>query len=265
MSEESSFLASSHWNNHPCGTYQDSSYILTYHELLALFDQKSQQQSWQTRYIPYNDYRHKPILEIGTGVGFELLRFASGGAICHGLDVTDRHIDNTYSTFSRYHFLCDVRKEDISVHRSTFEDESFDLIYSFGVIHHIESRSFMYSEVARMLKPEGRLIFVTYNLFSLATLSLYIHSLINLNIFRFGLSKVHSTIEAGVDIRSANLPHVELKSKSFWKKEFRDNGFKILSTSTHQIYFSRSRLLNNLVYPLHPFLGWYNYFELKKF
>jgi len=264
MSNESSFLASSHWNNYPCGTYQDSSYILSYHDLLALFAQKLQQQSWQTRYIPYSEYSHKPVLEIGTGVGFELLRFASGGAICHGLDVTDRHIDNTYSTFARYNFPCDVRKEDISVHRSTFKDESFDLIYSFGVIHHIESRTSLYSEIARMLKPEGRVIFVTYNLYSLATLSLYIHSLINLNLFRFGRSKVHSTIEIGVDIRSATLPHVELKSKIFWKQEFSENGFQIVRTSTHQIYFSRFKLLNTILLPLHRFFGWYNYYELKK-
>jgi 2-polyprenyl-3-methyl-5-hydroxy-6-metoxy-1,4-benzoquinol methylase len=264
MSEKSSELASSHWNIHPCGTYQESSYILSYHDLLTLFNQKLQQQPWQKHYIPYNKFKHKPVLEIGTGVGFDLLRFASGGAICHGLDITDRHIANTYTTFSRYSFACDVRKEDISLHRSSFEDEYFDLIYSFGVIHHIESRSLMYSEVARMLKPNGRVIFVTYNLFSLATLSLYLHSIINLNIFRFGRSKVHSTIEAGVDIRSSFLPYVELKTKSFWEKEFKDNGFHVVSTSTHQVYFSRYKFLNIILYPLHPFLGWYNYFELNK-
>lgn len=265
MSKKSSKLSSDFWNHNPCGSYEElKNYICSASELRQIFNIKLLQQSWQNDVIPYRLYQNKKILEIGVGVGFDLLRFSLYGAKCYGIDVTDRHIDNTLATFNCFSQHCDVRKEDISCKISTFESSSFDLIYSFGVIHHIENRLLFYREISRLLKPDGKIIFVTYNLLSLATLSLYFHSLFNLNLFRFGFRKVHSTIEAGVKIDSNSLPHVELHSKYFWINEFRSNNLRVLSSSTHQLYFSRLGKFNRLLRPFERYLGWYNLFMLSK-
>lgn len=264
MSVDSSRSASEHWSTYPCGTYQAlDNYLCSFSELNQIFNVKLLQQSWQSKHIPYSDYSGKNVLEIGIGVGFELLRFASYGAFCSGLDVTDRHINNTLNTFNMYSKICDLRKEDISVESSSFSNHQFDLIYSFGVIHHIENRSLLYREVQRLLKPDGKIIFVTYNLNSLSTLSLYAHSLLNLNLFKYGINKVNSTIEAGVDINSPILPHVELKSRSSWSSEFNSSGFRLDKASTHQLYFHRLGYFNKYLAPFEPFLGWYNLFELS--
>jgi 2-polyprenyl-3-methyl-5-hydroxy-6-metoxy-1,4-benzoquinol methylase len=263
MSRKSSQSACSHWNRQPCGTYSaPAGYFCSYAELEDIFKVKLKQQSWQSVDIPFTQYSKKNVLEIGIGVGFDLLRFASYGANCFGLDVTERHIDNTLLTFNRYSYNCDLRKEDISITHSSFDDSTFDLIYSFGVIHHIENRENLYHEVARMLKPHGKIIFVTYNLFSLAALSLFIHSIANLNIFRYGPTKILSTIEHGVDLSSTELPYVELHSKHYWITEFNNYQLKVLSASTRQIYFTRLGPLNVLFKPLERLFGWYNIFVL---
>ena len=80
--------------------------------------------------------------------------------------------------------------------RVRFRIPLFDLIYSFGVIHHIENRSLLYSEIIRMLKSGGRVIFVTITYYSLLLHYLFTYSILNRTFFKkFGRSKIHSTID----------------------------------------------------------------------
>ena len=44
-----------------------------------------------------------------------------------------------------------------------FEDETFDAVYTFGVLHHIPDVSKAISEIHRVLKPGGKLLFMVYN------------------------------------------------------------------------------------------------------
>jgi ubiquinone/menaquinone biosynthesis C-methylase UbiE len=65
-----------------------------------------------------------------------------------------------------------------------FENDSFDIIYSWGVLHHTPDMQKAIDEIYRVLKPEGKVIIMMYNRYSLVGLQLYIlHGLLKLKPF----------------------------------------------------------------------------------
>jgi len=73
-------------------------------------------------------------LEVGCGVGTDLLQFARAGARVHGVDLSRQSVALAQRRLELYGFEAEIREADAEA--LPFEDETFDLVYSWGVIHH---------------------------------------------------------------------------------------------------------------------------------
>jgi SAM-dependent methyltransferase len=107
----------------------------------------------------------KRVLEIGPGVGTDLVQFARAGAICHGVDITRAHLNHTHGNFHRegltfFGSLCDAA--DLS----EYGDGYFDLVLCNGVLHHIPEDEQVIAEIHRVLRPGGILLLIVYNRWS---------------------------------------------------------------------------------------------------
>lgn len=102
----------------------------------------------------------KKLLEVGVGAGTDHLQWARAGARCFGVDLTSAAIETTKARFSLYGFESELQRLDAEV--LPFEDESFDVVYSWGVIHHSEKPERIIEEIRRVLKPGGRFIGMLY-------------------------------------------------------------------------------------------------------
>lgn len=117
------------------------------------------------KYIPqiaeFEYHYGEKVLEIGVGVGTDLIQFAKHGAIVSGIDLTENAIEMTKKNFElkgvKYKTLQTENAEDLS-----FEDNSFDLVYSFGVLHHTSHTDVAIKEIYRVLKDEGKAIVMFY-------------------------------------------------------------------------------------------------------
>lgn len=119
----------------------------------------------------------KKILEVGVGAGTDHLQWARAGAICYGVDITDAAIETTKTCLSLYGFESNLQRVDAEV--LPFDDESFDLVYSWGVIHHSEHPERIIQEIRRVLKPGGIFIGMVYGRFSLLAFRVWVkHALI---------------------------------------------------------------------------------------
>ena len=102
------------------------------------------------------------VLEIGVGVGTDLMQYAKHGAIVSGIDLTQNAIDLTKRNFElkklKYKYLESQDAENLS-----FADNSFDLVYSFGVLHHTPNTDKAIKEVHRVLKQNGKAIIMLYS------------------------------------------------------------------------------------------------------
>ena len=128
----------------------------------------------QTRYalepfiIPFADFpaaEGKRVLEIGVGLGADHQRFAEAGALLSGADLTPRAIDLTRRRLDMRGLKSDLRVGDAE--HLEYADNGFDLVYSWGVIHHSPDTDKAVQEIFRVLKPGGLAKAMIYHRYSL--------------------------------------------------------------------------------------------------
>ncbi len=105
--------------------------------------------------------KDKDVLEIGVGLGADHQRFAAAGARLSGVDLTERAILHTRQRLALFGLASDLRVGDAE--RLPFDDDSFDLVYSWGVIHHSPETDAAAREILRVLRPGGRFAVMIYH------------------------------------------------------------------------------------------------------
>jgi SAM-dependent methyltransferase len=116
---------------------------------------------------------------VGSGIdSAELLR---NGAFVTGLDFSPHAIKNSRQLFKEANLQGDVVLSDAT--SIPFKDSEFDVVYSYGVVHHIPNVLGVLSEVKRVLRPGGSFLGMVYNRDSL----LYAYSIVYLRGVREGL------------------------------------------------------------------------------
>jgi SAM-dependent methyltransferase len=120
----------------------------------------------------FTRYHGKRLLEIGVGAGTDHLQWARAGAECFGVDLTDAAIDITRERLACYGLHSTLRRVDAEI--LPFPDASFDVVYSWGVIHHSERPEAIVAEVHRVLRPGGVFVGMVYARYSPAVCKLWI-------------------------------------------------------------------------------------------
>ena len=101
------------------------------------------------------------VLEIGCGLGTDGAQFAEAGADYTGVDLTDAAVELTRKRFELFNLRGSFRTADAE--KLDFADESFDLVYSHGVLHHTPETGKAIQEIHRVLRPGGRAIVMLYH------------------------------------------------------------------------------------------------------
>lgn len=172
-----------YWNEHPCGTQ----FTGLEWGSKEFFDEVERfryaSQPFMDSLMGFNTFRGKKLLEIGCGLGTDLLQFARGGAVVTGVDLTPRSIELVKRRFDLYRVKVEALVADAE--HLPFADESFDVVYSFGVLHHTPDTQQAVNEVYRVLKRGGSIIIMLYHKTSLHyALGTPLHALHRLSNFR---------------------------------------------------------------------------------
>ena len=108
---------------------------------------------WMPRVMGFDQFAGKRLLEVGCGMGTDLLQFARAGADVTGVDLTPRSVETSRHHLRLYEQTGDFALTDAE--RLPFADESFDVVYSNGVLHHTPDTAGAVREVHRVLRPGG--------------------------------------------------------------------------------------------------------------
>lgn len=103
----------------------------------------------------------RQVLEIGVGMGADLLRWATHGAHVTGVDLTQRAVSLTRARLAEQGLSGDVRQADAEA--LPFANASFDIVWSWGVLHHTPDADGALIEAARVLRPGGRYAVMVYH------------------------------------------------------------------------------------------------------
>jgi SAM-dependent methyltransferase len=113
------------------------------------------------RLIDFSGYRGRRVLEVGCGAGTDLVRFARGGAIVTGVDLSASAIALARENFRQQELEADLREADGE--HLPFPDESFDFVYAHGVVQYTTNDRALVDECHRVLKTGGEAVFQVYN------------------------------------------------------------------------------------------------------
>jgi SAM-dependent methyltransferase len=89
---------------------------------------------------------------------------SSCGAHYTGIDITRRHLELAEANFYRKKLPGTFLYGDLT--DLNLPDGSFDVVYSFGVLHHIEHEARMIAEVRRLLVDDGLFLYAVYSKYS---------------------------------------------------------------------------------------------------
>jgi SAM-dependent methyltransferase len=150
------------WAAHPCGDHQVERPTSDDEAFLERYDKfRYSQEGHILHRLDAIDFKGKRVLEIGPGQGADSEQIIRRGAIWSGLDLTEESVESV-SARLRSRKLPYERLERGSALALPFDDNSFDIVFSHGVLHHIPDVRTAQREIARVLKPGGRLIAMLY-------------------------------------------------------------------------------------------------------
>jgi 2-polyprenyl-3-methyl-5-hydroxy-6-metoxy-1,4-benzoquinol methylase len=155
-----------YWNNQPCNIRHSKSEYGS----KKYFDEVEQRKYFVEPHIPsfagFSEWKDKEVLEIGCGIGTDSINFARAGAKLTVVELSEKSLEVTKQRFAVYGLEATFVVADAE-HLSQFlPSKKYDLVYSFGVIHHTPNPSLVIKEIEKVIKPGGELRIMLYSTYS---------------------------------------------------------------------------------------------------
>tara|TARA_Y100000741_G_scaffold338644_1_gene298873 strand:- start:491 stop:1282 length:792 start_codon:yes stop_codon:yes gene_type:complete len=99
------------------------------------------------------------VLDFGCGEGETSFKFIKSGAVIDGIDISEVNIQRANSISREKNVNENIKFHVMDAHNLDFEDNSFDLVFGEGILHHLDIYKAV-GEINRVLKPNGRAVFM---------------------------------------------------------------------------------------------------------
>ncbi len=149
------------WQANPCGVKFADAAPGT-RRFYELVEAHRYTKEWHIPALPISpSARGLKVLEIGCGLGTDGAQFAEAGADYTGVDLTEAAVELARKRFELFDLPGKFQTADAE--NLDFADESFDLVYSHGVLHHTPETAKAIREIHRVLRPGGRAVVMLYH------------------------------------------------------------------------------------------------------
>jgi ubiquinone/menaquinone biosynthesis C-methylase UbiE len=149
------------WNEHLCGKHFVDGDFTSREFLLRYREFRYAKEHHLDRLIDWESATGKDLLEIGLGAGADGARWAERARSYTGVDLTDESVNASRLLFQ--YLGLDGRILKGNAEDLPFDDNSFDIVYSHGVLHHTPDIERAFKEVHRVLRPGGEFILMLYS------------------------------------------------------------------------------------------------------
>lgn len=114
-----------------------------------------------SRFVDFDELEGADVLEVGCGSGIAVQLLVEAGANVTAVDLTPWAVETTRARLEAFGLAAEVFEADAE--RLPFDDVSFDLVFSWGVIHHTTDMQAALAELVRVCRPGGRLVLMLYH------------------------------------------------------------------------------------------------------
>jgi ubiquinone/menaquinone biosynthesis C-methylase UbiE len=151
-----------YWNRRPCNIRHSAKEVGS----REYFDEVEERKYFVESHIPgfaqFDRWRGKRVLEIGCGLGTDAVNFARAGANYTGVDLSEKSLElarRRFEVFGLKGQFTACNAEELSRH---LQAGHFDLVYSFGVIHHTPDQRAVVEQARKVIKADGEFRLMLY-------------------------------------------------------------------------------------------------------
>ena len=148
------------WDKRPCNIRHSDKKVGTKQYFDEVMKRKYFVESHIKLFANFEAYNNKDVLEVGCGIGTAAQTFIEHGARYTGIDISPSSIEIAKKRLEIYNLKGDVFEGDIQ--SLVIPDKKFDLVYSFGVLHHIDDLDSALKNIQIMIKPGGEFKLMMY-------------------------------------------------------------------------------------------------------
>lgn len=172
-----------YWNARPCNIKHSNETVGT----KIYFDEVEQKKYFVEPHIPhfaqFDRWKGKRVLEIGCGIGTDSINFARAGAELTCVDLSEESLNLCKKRFEVYGLKARFILANAEEIAQYVKNETFDLIYSFGVIHHSPNPKAIMQSIKDLCHKDTEVKIMVYSFISYKTLEAWLT-----NGWRFGFN-----------------------------------------------------------------------------
>jgi ubiquinone/menaquinone biosynthesis C-methylase UbiE len=157
------------WNKQSCDTWHTDAGKFTREYFDQIEQWRYRDQPFIHSFAQFSRYHGKRVLEVGFGAGTDFIQWLRAGAIASGVDLTDEGLANLTHRIRIYNLPVPESLQVTDAENLPFPDNTFDLGYSWGVLHHTPNTEKAVAELVRVVRPGGEIKIMLYNRRALIT------------------------------------------------------------------------------------------------
>lgn len=151
-----------YWDSRPCNIRHSKLEIGTREYFDEVEKRKYFVEPHILRFADFTKYQGKKVLEIGCGIGTDAVNFCRNGAIYTGIELSSESLEICRRRLDVYGLVGNLKKLNAEDLNSDMVGGDFDLVYSFGVIHHAPNPNQIIEKAKQVLKIGGELKLMVY-------------------------------------------------------------------------------------------------------
>ena len=158
-------ISKRYWNRQPCNIKHSKKKFLSKDYFNEISKKRYFVEPHIKDFAKFKNYKNKNVLEIGFGIGSDAIEFLKSGAKYYGIELSDRSFDITKKRIELFKFTKNsilINDEAENLGKYFNSKNNFDLIYSFGVLHHSSSLQKCLREIYKIMSPKTELKVMLY-------------------------------------------------------------------------------------------------------
>jgi len=223
------------WDSRPCNIKHSNAEIGTIEYFNEVERRKYFVEPHIVDFANFDKWSGKKVLEVGCGIGTDAVNFARNGAVYTGIELSKESLTLAKKRFELFNLKGTFLKGNAEELDNVLEDVKYDLIYSFGVLHHTPNLSLALKQIRNYCHEKSKVKIMVYA----------------------SNSYKQKMIEAGLDQPEAQYgcPIANTYTRDEITEILKENGFKITSIYQSHIFPYQVEPYKNYQYSKQPWFA----------